>query len=1165
MKHLTMVIILLHPLLWGIDNYITVKEMDSTAVTNAPVQIGRAFVQGDIKNYPQAVMNGTLLTTQADVKLRWPDGSVKHAVVSFIIPSLASGATQKIYFRDQPSGNNTALTLSQMLDAAYDFDAVQTYAPTANCSGCTTYNISARDILEALSTISTCTGSNASPCLWTSGSVAQTVILADHVNKTYDVGWIQADTSTVAASFSTSATSLSVTDGTAAAITVPAKIRLVSQSGTQPYLNLNDYYISQPNELVAVCGKDESASPDTLAICQIQTYARSGSSAPYTVTITTGDGTTEAAHPFKIGDIVLVPSGVGASSNALKIVSVPTTTTFTAYCVACVSSYSSGGSVGRRLWFSNTGLNSFGTTAYVFPDSWTDASALTNRPIRPTFHATFWPALNKVFVRYMGEITDTEKLADQQYSLTLTLGYASPTTVYTQSEVLQGPGNRWSRTQGLDRTTKFWTNAAPAELGIDHNLAYLQQTGLVQNFHPDKTYDPSIDSAATAELSAWNANGTVTGSGYYPDNNNHKIGGAGSAEFSATTTPFKKMASSGGDSGSSGNYPVVVDTWLKHQTRDWWRFAVESSELGTASIPMHYREGSATRKATRTTSDGCTSYCDQNGIGLPITPVGRGSLWGMVPSHASYSERLTVLSGGSTFGWVVAPNHLWDPWSVLYLVSGDYYWLEELQFAASISILQAKTGATITTAVTTGDLRGPYGTYGTIPTGNCATNGSWYDTGGADGLDDRWNALPLRLRVNAAALTPTGTVASEWLEEMMDDMMASGEGTHNIAPSKSTTAYMAAYNWAKTYLGGFGSTATNAYRCAAGSSPLQQWWAGNAGYATGDSSGQWYYGVDNTYSYAGTMWNQHQHLIAYGRAAEMGFSSASAAWQNWHYLDLLTNSSANPYLFRMGRMPTKKVSDGKWIGSWAEFISGFETAGYNSVNYQTLATMDANSWQYYWGWPLHGWAPSYYLHRNEARAVTARQFLQTNLVDEDDGSWASWAFTRQWAWPRWAGRNIRVEVTSTTAVIRYTAPDVGACAVSVATSSDFSTGKILDATSDGGGNFDRSVVTSGLSAGTNYYLRVDCELDSEDQEFRSGSSAGGIVHLSLAPPTGATQVTVDYGDTSALGSTTTISCSSSCIVSLPTSTVGVVYWKNSWLDADNVVLSQSVIQTTVRR
>ena len=155
-------------------------------LTNQPYSISQPFRQGDIPNYPQAYLNGTSVATQADVKNRWPDGSVKFAIVSFLIPSLASGAVTHVTYDNQSSGNNTGfLSQANMLGAGYNFDG------RIQLTGTASHNISARAILTAAGS---CNDPGTDPdagsyecSYWLKGSIVTAVILEDRSGRTQDV------------------------------------------------------------------------------------------------------------------------------------------------------------------------------------------------------------------------------------------------------------------------------------------------------------------------------------------------------------------------------------------------------------------------------------------------------------------------------------------------------------------------------------------------------------------------------------------------------------------------------------------------------------------------------------------------------------------------------------------------------------------------------------------------------------------------------------------------------------------------------------------------------------------------------------------------------------------------------------------------------------------
>jgi hypothetical protein len=125
---------------------ITIHEGSGKAQTNRAVAVARAFRQGEIAKFVQASVGSATLVTQTDVKNRWPDGSVKFAVVSFVLPNLPGHQSVEVSFSNQGTGNNSAeLTAAEMLDPGYDFDVTIEMAG----KGGGTQTVSARKMLES--------------------------------------------------------------------------------------------------------------------------------------------------------------------------------------------------------------------------------------------------------------------------------------------------------------------------------------------------------------------------------------------------------------------------------------------------------------------------------------------------------------------------------------------------------------------------------------------------------------------------------------------------------------------------------------------------------------------------------------------------------------------------------------------------------------------------------------------------------------------------------------------------------------------------------------------------------------------------------------------------------------------------------------------------------
>lgn len=152
----------------GTNNGVTIS---GPSLENRFVSIPRFFRQGDIPNFAQAVVNGTPLLTQCDTKNRWPDGSLKFAIVSFIIvPKISSHGTE-VRFQNQPKGNNEGyLGQKDMLNEAYDFDG------TIQLTGKASRSISARSLLQA-----------GHFRYWLRGPIVTAVIIEDRSGRSADV------------------------------------------------------------------------------------------------------------------------------------------------------------------------------------------------------------------------------------------------------------------------------------------------------------------------------------------------------------------------------------------------------------------------------------------------------------------------------------------------------------------------------------------------------------------------------------------------------------------------------------------------------------------------------------------------------------------------------------------------------------------------------------------------------------------------------------------------------------------------------------------------------------------------------------------------------------------------------------------------------------------
>ncbi|MDC1205332.1 hypothetical protein N8083_00595 [Candidatus Pacebacteria bacterium] len=151
---------------------IQIRERSGVTQIDYPVQIGRPFVKGDIRSFPLAVIDGTSVYTQVKVQQRWDDGSVKHAVLSFIVPNIPANGTVDVAFINQANSRESTHDVSSLLADGFDAEVKLT-------SGGTTKTVSVAQMLR-----------DGAYEIWTEGPVATTYIVGDHsAKRAYDIGF----------------------------------------------------------------------------------------------------------------------------------------------------------------------------------------------------------------------------------------------------------------------------------------------------------------------------------------------------------------------------------------------------------------------------------------------------------------------------------------------------------------------------------------------------------------------------------------------------------------------------------------------------------------------------------------------------------------------------------------------------------------------------------------------------------------------------------------------------------------------------------------------------------------------------------------------------------------------------------------------------------------
>jgi hypothetical protein len=128
------------------------------------VTFGQVFKEGDVPRGATlaATLNGQPITLQVNPKATNSDGSLRHAVLTAMVPSLPAGAKLPLTLYTGTALTGPTIGLSQLLATGYD-------AKVSLNIGGTLYTASARSLLQAAANASACAPWDTQCNLWLSG------------------------------------------------------------------------------------------------------------------------------------------------------------------------------------------------------------------------------------------------------------------------------------------------------------------------------------------------------------------------------------------------------------------------------------------------------------------------------------------------------------------------------------------------------------------------------------------------------------------------------------------------------------------------------------------------------------------------------------------------------------------------------------------------------------------------------------------------------------------------------------------------------------------------------------------------------------------------------------------------------------------------------------
>lgn len=481
-----------------------------------------------------------------------------------------------------------------------------------------------------------------------------------------------------------------------------------------------------------------------------------------------------------------------------------------------------------------------------------DIGSDEHRSVRPIFEVTFWRDLGTYSVRFTSEIANTSSLQDQFYDIELFIGKNEQQSLFKQKDVTHPAKTRW--------TKKFHKYEMP-DLDIDHNLKYLISTYQVPNYDLTKNIP---DEEITRLKSLWNGTQkNLLESGFW-------------------TT---RMGTAGGRP-DIGIYPSWVTNWLYTSDNQLAEIALTQSEL-SGGWPIHLREGDGHR------------YFDfdekVSGIGkiTSIAPKGRPTMWSARTTWHEVDEEDKIYPVGdiSETNWVPDVEHHPDLSTLQYLLTGQYYFLEQQLFSAAW--------------LTSNNNAKAYNhSYGRGPTASTGAMYSWTTRGHA------WH---VRTRAHTISIIPDGMPEKKYFLALFNNAIALWEGIFEL---KDTDNY-------NSDLWKFGrdTVGKNNFNLLGTLPTLNFWEIGIEGYANGEAFHQ----NPKVVQRAAAPWMSNFLLISFARSEELGLKTSSLksylAQAMINYFEESEMKQKN--IFHSYVMPT--VTTEGWIQNWREVEDLFTT------------------------------------------------------------------------------------------------------------------------------------------------------------------------------------------------------------------------------------------------
>ncbi len=705
-------------------NEVRVKKYGPLAANNPPWiphTFGRAFPEtgaNSIQNFPQPLVNGAVPSVwQADVRSRWSNGRVRHAVVSLPLTGVtASLGDTRITFADNAAACSnpcTPVSQSEMLSLGW---GAQLRAEAVPANGTSAF------VFDAKAEI----GAGRYETLISGPFHSRIKIHREDVGAARDFGWKRRAVVRATATVIMGSVSLAVEDTS----------NLAQALQTAQFIEGFFLDGAGNSDRIRVCGVANSGGSPTILLGASQSNCAATPSDQGFVPSANfssgtliefempGEFTLQLERPLNRTDSRIYLTGPANVLNTIAPEEASILQIGAMYLRTCAKQFTGAASLRATIGYGVCTASPIGRGWYgsanpgiAFPvgtvvkaalhgQVWSDAPAAVYKSLHPVIVADIYRSGGSAFVKVEFRVENERTRQDQLYRVDLRTGPNLERAVWSSGAIRHIASTRWRR-------VAWDADAAgtPPALRTDHSTAYLSDVGV-------NPLDPNAgvaDSAVDAEFSkifrhdsGWHLGYAVTDSaavnsstfntGSAPAVLQHGVVNdrcaaptlaswdqsaifAGPKHIARDNAgPVIRLLNGGGGRPEIGVLTKAQAIWLQAQSSnasfaDELADAVLSMAHCLGYIPVHLREPEPRGL----------------GRGQPVTLDGRPSFNSVLPhAAADPADSIPAIGLQTTNGWVINSGTLshFPPLAFLpYVLTGDDYFLDLIQTAAGFALL----------------------------------------------------------------------------------------------------------------------------------------------------------------------------------------------------------------------------------------------------------------------------------------------------------------------------------------------------------------------------------------------------------------------------------------------------------------------------------------------